>query len=246
MATLLARRFATARAAATRPFTTSSFSQYSSKAPSLADVGINNAEVFDERQRKFREELAAKQESQSSSNSSAFFDNQSHPGSLSDATRKVAEGATQAATNVMEEASPKKALGSLSSANVGDRQFDRQARKQAAEQHSSQAQDSESSGKKTRLGSLSSIIYGTEEGRQLDRDIERSFSQVLARGKYVHSITFHTVKPDKVDEYMDLVGEWYPKIAADQTNEVHLVGSWRTEIGDNDTFGNILLDGCCG
>jgi hypothetical protein len=86
---------------------------------------------------------------------------------------------------------------------------------------------------------LSTLIYGTPEGRELDRDIERSFSQVLARGKYVHSIVFHEVKPDKVDEYVDLVGKWYPKMASMPENKVNLVGSWRTEVGDCDTFGEL-------
>ena len=71
----------------------------------------------------------------------------------------------------------------------------------------------------------------------MDQDIEKSFSQVLARGKYVHSIVFHAVKPDKVDEYVELVGNWYPKMAGIEGNHVHLVGSWRTEVGDCDTFG---------
>lgn len=71
----------------------------------------------------------------------------------------------------------------------------------------------------------------------MDKEIEQSFSQVLARGKYVHSIVFHEVKPDKVDEYIDLVGGWYPKIAAMPENKVHLVGSWRCEVGDCETFG---------
>lgn len=71
----------------------------------------------------------------------------------------------------------------------------------------------------------------------MDKEIEQSFSQVLARGKYVHSIVFHEVKPDKVDEYVELVGGWYPKLAAMPENKVHLVGSWRTEVGDCDTFG---------
>ncbi|EEH23489.1 hypothetical protein PABG_05700 [Paracoccidioides brasiliensis Pb03] len=88
-------------------------------------------------------------------------------------------------------------------------------------------------------GTLSSLIYGTKEGQQLDKDIERSFSEVLARGKYVHSIVFHEVKPDKVDEYVDLVGQWYPKMAQIENNKVHLVGSWRTQVGDNDTFVHI-------
>lgn len=90
-------------------------------------------------------------------------------------------------------------------------------------------------GKKS--GRISNLIYGTPEGRQLDQEIERSFSQVLARGKYVHSIVFHEVKPDKVDEYVELVGSWYPKMANMPENKVHLVGSWRTEVGDCDTFG---------
>jgi hypothetical protein len=85
-------------------------------------------------------------------------------------------------------------------------------------------------------GPLSSLIYGTEEGRHFDEDVERSFSQVLARGKYVHSIVMHDVKPDKVDEYVDLVGQWYPRMAGTEENRVNLVGSWRTQVGDNDTF----------
>lgn len=96
------------------------------------------------------------------------------------------------------------------------------------------------SGKK-KGGALSSLIYGTPEGRDLDKDIERSFSQVLARGKYVHSIVFHDVKPDKVEEYNELVGDWYPRMAAMPENKVHLVGSWRTEVGDCNTFGEIIL-----
>jgi len=86
-------------------------------------------------------------------------------------------------------------------------------------------------------GRISSLIYGTKEGREMDKEIEHSFSQVLARGKYVHSIVFHEVKPENVDEYVALVGQWYPKMAALPENKVHLVGSWRTEVGDCDTFG---------
>ena len=98
------------------------------------------------------------------------------------------------------------------------------------------AREAQDGGKK-KGGALSTLIYGTPEGRDLDKDIERSFSQVLARGKYVHSIVFHEVKPDKVDEYTELVGKWYPKVASSPENNVHLVGSWRTEVGDCDTFG---------
>jgi hypothetical protein len=93
----------------------------------------------------------------------------------------------------------------------------------------------EERGKKA--GPISNLIYGTKEGRELDHELNASFSQVLARGKYVHSIVFHEVKPDKVDEYVKLVGGWYPRMAGMPENKVHLVGSWRTEVGDCDTFG---------
>lgn len=92
-----------------------------------------------------------------------------------------------------------------------------------------------------KAGPLTNLIYGTKEGREMDAQIEASFSQVLARGKYVHSIVFHEVKPKHVDEYVELVGNWYPKIAASPENKVHLVGSWRTEVGDCDTFGKLSL-----
>ncbi|CAJ2504201.1 Uu.00g115950.m01.CDS01 [Anthostomella pinea] len=88
-------------------------------------------------------------------------------------------------------------------------------------------------------GLLSRVIYGTKEGREMDAQLEASFSAVLARGKYVHSIVFHQVYPDKVEEYMELVGNWYPKMASMEENKVHLVGSWRTEVGDCDTFVHI-------
>jgi hypothetical protein len=86
-------------------------------------------------------------------------------------------------------------------------------------------------------GRLTDLIYGTKEGREMDAQIEASFSAVLARGKYVHSIVFHEVKPENVDEYVELVGSWYPKVATNGENKVHLVGSWRTEVGDCNTFG---------
>ncbi|KAL7620891.1 hypothetical protein AAE478_008201 [Parahypoxylon ruwenzoriense] len=88
-------------------------------------------------------------------------------------------------------------------------------------------------------GLLSRVIYGTKEGRELDAQLEASFSAVLARGKYVHSIVFHEVKPDKADEYIQLVSNWYPRMASLEENKVHLVGSWRTEVGDCDTFVHI-------
>ena len=171
--------------------------------------------IFDQKQREFREQLTEKvrrqkeQERVSPSTSTAANAAKSHSSSVS----KHNDTST---SELMGQG-----LGSLSTA-TGEA-----ARKQE-----------ESTGKrKAGGGRLSNLIYGTEEGREMDREIERSFSQVLARGKYVHSIVFHEVKPDRVDEYVELVGGWYPRMASMPENKVHLVGSWRTEVGDCDTFG---------
>jgi len=115
-------------------------------------------------------------------------------------------------------------LGSLSTAPTGDATAGNAA--QVAEKQPAR-----------KNGPLANLIYGTKEGREMDAQIEASFSQVLARGKYVHSIVFHEVKPENVEEYVKLVGDWYPKMAGSPENKVHLVGSWRTEVGDCNTFG---------
>ncbi|PPJ50513.1 hypothetical protein CBER1_07730 [Cercospora berteroae] len=112
-------------------------------------------------------------------------------------------------------------------------------KRKESEREAARKAEAASGDKKKGTGLLSRVIHGTEEGREMDREIERSFSQVLARGKYVHSIVFHEVKPDKVEEYVKLVGGWYPKVAKDGDNHVNLVGSWRTEVGECDTFVHI-------
>lgn len=181
------------------------------RAPALADVTPNNAADFDQRQQKFRESQRAAAKAKEEQ------DRESRQRDPSPASFVAMEAEIP---NVISELP----LGSLTTAATGA------AREKAAEQESSKRQ-----------GRLASLIYGTTEGQQHDQEIEKSFSQVLARGKYVHSIVFHQVKPDKVDEYVELVGGWYPKMAKLEDNHVNLVGSWRTEVGECDTFGESLL-----
>lgn len=190
-----------------RTLTTSSTLQ---RSPSLADITPNGASAFDSRQVKFREQLKEAQRTKEKQDSQ--FVAASNHSSPTVPEESIAGSTRDSQGNL--------ALGSLSTHDAG------------AARESSQKEESTK-----RKGPLSSLIYGTHEGRQMDQEIEKSFSQVLARGKYVHSIVFHTVKPDKVDEYVDLVGGWYPRMANIQENHVNLVGSWRTEVGDCDTFG---------
>jgi hypothetical protein len=52
---------------------------------------------------------------------------------------------------------------------------------------------------------VKSFLYGSEKGQELQREMEQSYSKVLARGKYVHKLDEHFVKPDKVEQYVALM-----------------------------------------
>ena len=210
---MLTRRLISSASSTSSPFLrtfTSSTTRF--RAPALADITPDNADTFNARQKEFREGLEAARERKRQQDSQSVAANPS-------------SSSTSTASNAYDESSNSSALGSLST-------FDsEQARENPGE-------SSEHPPKKK--SALSSLIYGTKEGQQMDQEIEKSFSQVLARGKYMHSIVFHKVKPDKVDEYVDLVGSWYPRMAGMSENKVNLVGSWRTEVGDCDTFGMLI------
>ena len=205
-----------------RAFTTSTSCQ--NRSATIGDINSSGAADFDAKQKQFREDLATAKRKKEQAESQSTV---SHPVSIPSSVPVSADSTAQVVDNttVHDPSAPISqtplGLGSLSIAGE----------QRQAEQDTSTK----------RSGKLSNLIYGTPEGRQLDQEMERSFSQLLARGKYVHSIVFHDVKPDKVDEYVKTVGEWYPKVASNPENKVNLVGSWRTEIGDSDTFGKLVI-----
>ncbi|KAL9548876.1 hypothetical protein MBANPS3_005477 [Mucor bainieri] len=89
------------------------------------------------------------------------------------------------------------------------------------------------------------LIYGNKILRAIDGE---THSKMLARGKYVHELQIHKVKPGKIKEYKALIitlssnasrSDHLPKVANDPLNDVHLCGSWSVEIGQQDTFVHI-------
>ncbi|KAF0428696.1 NIPSNAP-domain-containing protein [Gigaspora margarita] len=81
-----------------------------------------------------------------------------------------------------------------------------------------------------------SIFHGSPAAKE---EAKQTHSKLLARGKYVHELQKHRIKPEYLEDYIKLVSEHYPRIANNQENFVHLCGSWQTEIGDLDTFFHI-------
>ena len=52
---------------------------------------------------------------------------------------------------------------------------------------------------------VKSLLFGSKEGRKAEQEMEQSYSTMLMRGKYLHEMVVHKVKPDKVDNYVDLM-----------------------------------------
>ncbi|CAG8605473.1 3161_t:CDS:10 [Ambispora leptoticha] len=80
---------------------------------------------------------------------------------------------------------------------------------------------------------VQSILHGSVRAKEEER---QTHSKLVARGKYVHELVKHKIKPEYVDDYIALISEHYPRIANDPANQLHLSGSWQTEVGDLDSF----------
>ena len=219
---MLTRRIFSTCSTTSTPLRTLSTTAIRRHTPALADVTPNGAPDFDRRQSEFRERVRKAQQDK------AKQDSQSAETPKSSAVEAAAPAPTSSGRSSGHGSSDSNDIGI---SNVGLGSLSTHSSTEASRESSNASESSQ------RKGKLASLIYGTHEGQQMDQEIEKSFSQVLARGKYVHSIVFHTVKPDKVDEYVELVGDWYPRVAGNEQNHVHLVGSWRTEVGECDTFG---------
>ncbi|KAH7333073.1 hypothetical protein BKA65DRAFT_404008 [Rhexocercosporidium sp. MPI-PUGE-AT-0058] len=200
-----------------------------SRSPALSDINSEGAASFDAKQKQFREKVAELSKKKEPSQFSEVYP--LDPSRYRIAVPDAFPTDAPRVSNAEPVYSPFKINFKDNTSSSREN-----SRSHSGVASTGSAQDEQETTKK---GKLSSLIYGTKEGREMDREIEHSFSQVLARGKYVHSIVFHQVKPDKVDEYVELVGNWYPKMAGMEENKVHLVGSWRTEVGDCDTFVHI-------
>ncbi|KAJ3393889.1 hypothetical protein HDU84_000852 [Entophlyctis sp. JEL0112] len=87
-----------------------------------------------------------------------------------------------------------------------------------------------------RKGILGSLLHGDDdEGDHLDEKyFSDSQSKQAARGKYVHELMIHDVKPEAWEDYVALIADYYPKISQDPKYKMKLFGSWQTEIGNVD------------
>ncbi|KAG0039360.1 hypothetical protein BGZ82_008582 [Podila clonocystis] len=88
-------------------------------------------------------------------------------------------------------------------------------------------------------GIVNSILHGS--GSLPKMQSQESWGVSLARGKYVHELQNHRIKPERYDDYVQLVSEAFPRIVKESNNKIRLTGSWTTEIGGLDSAGKLTL-----
>ncbi|KAG0048829.1 hypothetical protein BGZ83_006269 [Gryganskiella cystojenkinii] len=95
-------------------------------------------------------------------------------------------------------------------------------------------------------GLVNSILHGA--GGSLPKmQSQESWGVSLARGKYVHELQRHHIRPERFDDYVKLVSEAFPRMVKESNNKIRLTGSWLTEIGELDTAVHIWeFDGYVG
>ncbi|CAO3571789.1 unnamed protein product [Mortierella alpina] len=99
------------------------------------------------------------------------------------------------------------------------------------------------------LGKVSGIVNSILHGSgSLPKVLsQESWGVSLARGKYVHELQKHRIRPERFDDYVQLVSEAFPRMVKESNNRLRLTGSWLTEIGQLDTAVHIWeFDGYLG
>ncbi|KAG0019765.1 hypothetical protein BGZ80_005306 [Entomortierella chlamydospora] len=87
-------------------------------------------------------------------------------------------------------------------------------------------------------GIVNSILHGS--GSLPKVQSQESWGVSLARGKYIHELQKHRIRPERFDDYVQLVSEAFPRMVKESNNKIRLTGSWLTEIGELDTAGKLL------
>ncbi|KAJ3194610.1 hypothetical protein HK101_002309 [Irineochytrium annulatum] len=83
------------------------------------------------------------------------------------------------------------------------------------------------------IGSILHGSGGAAAAKESDQE-ETTHSKLLSRGKFVHKLQTHNVKPEAWDDYVGLVSENYARVNDNPDFKVKLFGSFSTEIGKLD------------
>jgi hypothetical protein len=84
---------------------------------------------------------------------------------------------------------------------------------------------------------VNSILHGSKDDSWEAQNLNETYSKLLSRGKSIHELVFHNVKPESMDDYSSLIKDVYTELSNDSQVPCKLFGSWKTEIGELDQAG---------
>ncbi|KAJ3517863.1 hypothetical protein NLJ89_g235 [Agrocybe chaxingu] len=87
--------------------------------------------------------------------------------------------------------------------------------------------------------SVQSLLHGSPEAKEAGEQDTQQHSRLVGRGKYIHDIETHRVKPSCIDEYKEAAERYYKGIQEDSRLSVKLSGNWETLVGNQDKFVHI-------
>ncbi|KAK7007048.1 Zn(2)-C6 fungal-type domain-containing protein [Favolaschia claudopus] len=85
-----------------------------------------------------------------------------------------------------------------------------------------------------------SLLHGSPEAKQAGELDTLQHSRLVGRGKYIHAVEIHRVRPDKTQEYKEAAEKYFLGIKNDAELRTKLTGNWEVIIGEQDTFIHIL------
>ncbi|KAH8990135.1 NIPSNAP-domain-containing protein [Lactarius hatsudake] len=88
--------------------------------------------------------------------------------------------------------------------------------------------------------SVQSILHGSREAKEAGEIETQHHSRIIARGKYLHGIEIHRVKPDSVEEYKKAAERYYTGLRDDPELRIKLSGNFEAIVGEQDTFYHVL------
>jgi hypothetical protein len=95
--------------------------------------------------------------------------------------------------------------------------------------------------KQTSKNIMQSLLFGDHKKAQ---EWQETYSKSLSRGKSVHEISFHNIKPDAMEDYCALTKEFFPIITNSPGIDCKLFGSWNTAVGGLDQASKFKIDQC--
>ncbi|KAF9586488.1 hypothetical protein BGW38_003819 [Lunasporangiospora selenospora] len=86
--------------------------------------------------------------------------------------------------------------------------------------------DANKDGSSKPLGKVSGIVNSILHGSgSLPKVLsQESWGVSLARGKYIHELQRHRIRPDRFDDYVQLVSEAFPRMVKESNNKIRLTG----------------------